>query len=449
MKVSVVGAGRMGLPLACVLAENGAITTVCDINPDIVDAVRAGKSPYCEPGLDSLIEEMRTLERLDATTSTTAAAMASDVIIVIVPAHLTPEKKIDYSILLAASAAVGKGLRRNSLVIYETTVSVGGTRHVLIPALEAASGLKAGHDFDVAFSPERVKANLVLSRLKSTTKVVGGVNDESRTRAAEFYRTYLQAPVDDVGALEAAELVKLAGMVYRDVNIALANELASYSETVGVDFDRVRLAANTDGEANLLVPGIGVGGHCTPVYPYFLTVEANQLGVAQHLAQAGRAINDRQPKRHIDRLARQWRPLKGRNVHILGLGFRPDVKVEIFSPAFALQQQLEEYGAIVTLEDPYYSADEIRQAGFTPAHAGMDWLEAVILNTAHTDYSHPDFRQWRMMGVEAVVDGRNLWRREDVETAGMMYFGVGRALLSSHCAPMLSPQVTALQQAPL
>lgn len=417
----------MGLPLACVLAEHGAITTACDIDPHVVDTIRAGRSPYAEPGLDELIKNMTSLRRLDATTNTTAAAEAADVIIIIVPAHLTPEKEIDYGILLAASAAVGKGLRKNTLVIYETTVSVGGTRHVLVPALETYSGLKAGADFQVAFSPERVKANLVLSRLKSTIKVVGGYDEQSLERAASFYRMYLQAPVDEVGPLEAAELVKLVGMLYRDVNIALANELASFSELVGVEFERVRQAANTDGEANLLVPGIGVGGHCTPVYPYFLTRESKRLGVIQHLAEAARLINDRQPKRHLDRLARQWHSLNGRHIHILGLGFRPGVKVDTFSPAFALHKELTGYGAAVTIEDPYYSADEIRAAGFEPAHVGVDRLEAVVLNTAHPEYAQPDFALWRASGIEAVVDGRNFWQRDLIEAAGIMYFGVGRA----------------------
>ena len=279
----------MGLPLACIFGKHGADVTVSDINPAIAQAIDAGACPYEEPGLAELMSELHRAGRLHGTTDTAKAASEADAIVVIVPAHLTPDRYIDFSILQAASADVGRGLKRGALVIYETTVTVGGTRGSLIPVLEKHSGLKAGADFHVAYSPERVKANLVLSRLETTPKVVGGLDPVSLDKAAAVYREYLGAPVDEVGTIEAAEMTKLLGMLYRDVNIALVNELAAFCEMAGVDFDRVRSAANSDGEADLLIPGIGVGGHCTPVYPYFLTRESRRLGVTQmHLGSGSR-----------------------------------------------------------------------------------------------------------------------------------------------------------------
>jgi nucleotide sugar dehydrogenase len=426
MNVAVVGAGRMGLPLACAIAARGASTTVCDINHTLVDAINTGDCPYNEPGLAELMHEGLQSGLLRASTDTSAAARNAETIIIIVPAHLTREKEIDYSILRAASTAVAKGLSPGALVIYETTVSVRGTRRVLAPLLEKESGLKAGRDFFVAFSPERVKANLVLERLRTTPKVVGGYDDLSRRRALAFYSTYLGAPVDDVGTLEAAELTKLVDMLYRDVNIALANELAEFSEAVGVDFELVRKAANRNGESNLLMPGIGVGGHCTPVYPYFLTAESRRLGVIQRLAETARLVNDTQPRRHVLRLALAWQPLRGKGVHILGLGFRPGVKVDTFSSAYPLRDELLRHDAVVTLEDPYYSAEEIRRAGFTPAHAGTTGIDAIILNTAHPQYALPDFAHWAGTGVSAVLDGRSYWDPEVVTRAGLIYVGTGR-----------------------
>lgn len=431
MNVVVVGGGRMGLPLACVFADNGAATTVCDVNPTLVETLNAGRCPYEEPGLAELIRTVHDAGRFKASTDTPGAVAGADVIVVIVPAHLTPERDIDFAILQAASAAVGKGLRRGALVSYETTVSVRGTRQRLIPVLEKHSGLKAGDDFQVAFSPERVKANLVLSRLRETPKVVGGYDDASRKKAVAFYRKYLGAPVDDVGTIEAAELSKLVGMVYRDVNIALANELAAFCEAVGVDFELVRLASNKDGEANLLIPGIGVGGHCTPVYPYFLTREARRLGVPQRLPEIARSINDAQPGRHVQRLANSWKPLENKRVHILGLGFRPGVKVDTFSSAYALRAELTEQNAIVSLEDPFYSESEIERAGFAPARAGVDALDAVILNTAHAEFADADFESWRATGIEAVVDGRDLWNADAVQRAGLLYLGLGKGAVAA------------------
>jgi len=415
----------MGLPLACVFAKHGAHVTVADIDPAIVTSVSTGRCPYEEPGLPELMAATHDAGRLMATTDTAAAVSASDAVVVIVPAHLTVEKEIDFSVLQAASAAIGRGLKRDTLIVYETTVSVGGTRRNLIPVLEQNSGLAAGRDFHVAYSPERVKANKVLSRLQDTPKVVGALDAESRRRAIELYGDYLRSPIDDVGSLEAAESTKLLGMLFRDVNIALANELAAFCELAGVDFERVRRAANTDGEANLLMPGIGVGGHCTPVYPYFLTRESRRLGIAQRISEVAREINDGQPARQLDRVATVWKPLAGRPVHVLGLGFRPGVKVDTRSPAYALRDALIHHGAVPTIEDPHYTPRELERAGFQPGSS--DAAELIVLNTAHPEFRSPDFGAWRSTGVEAVLDGRNFWNQGQAEDAGIMYFGIGRS----------------------
>ncbi len=214
-------------------------------------------------------------------------------------------------------------------------------------------------------------------------------------------------------------------MLYRDVNIALANELAAFCEIAGVDFETIRAAANTDGEANLLSPGIGVGGHCTPVYPYFLTRESKRLGMIQRISEAAREINDYQPARQIDRVAKVWKNLSGEKVHVMGLGFRPGVKVDTFSPAYALNEHLVRLGALVTLEDPLYTPDELASVGFEPGHAEAATL--VILNTAHAEFSQPDFHKWREGSVRALLDGRNLWDQGSAEGADLVYFGIGRS----------------------
>ena len=425
MKITVVGGGRMGLPLACAFGRNGAIVTVSDLNDSLVEMIKAGECPYEEPGLADSIHELHAAGRLSATTNTAEAVSTSETVVIIVPAHLTAERDIDLSILKAASADVGRGLAPGTLVIYETTVSMGSTRTSLVPVLEEHSGLTAGKDFAVGYSPERVKANLVLARLAMTPKAVGGLNDASRARVVDFYTRYLGAPVDDVGSLEAAEMTKLVGMLYRDVNIALANELAAFCELAGVDFESVRAAANRDGEANLLAPGIGVGGHCTPVYPYFLTRESRRLGLTQRISEAAREINDTQPARELDRVAAVWKPLHEQRVHLLGLGFRPDVKVDTFSPAYTLKDVLRKHGAKVTIEDPLYTDAEIRASGFQPGDSAGAAL--IVLNTGHKAFLDPDFGRWRSDGVEALLDGRNIWSQSKAEEAGILYFGIGKA----------------------
>jgi nucleotide sugar dehydrogenase len=439
MKITVVGGGRMGLPLACMFGKHGASVTVSDINQVLVNSIHTGVCPYEEPGLPELMGDLHKAGRLSATTNTRKASSESDVIVVIVPAHLTSDRDINFSILQMASEEIGKGLQPGTLVVYETTVAVGGTRRCLIPCLEQNSGLKAGVDFHVAYSPERVKANHVLARLETTPKVVGGLDAASCAKAVAFYGQYLGAPVDDVGTIEAAEMAKLLGMLYRDVNIALANEFAAFCEVSGVDFERVRQAANTDGEANLLMPGIGVGGHCVPVYPYFLTRESRRLGLPQRISEAAREINDYQPARQLERVEARWQSLKGEKVHIMGLGFRPGVKVDIFSPTYALRDELQRLGARVTLEDPYYTNEELRDAGFEPGSTGM--ARVVVLSTAHKEFADPDFAAWRKAGVEVVLDGRNFWNQHEAEAAGVLYFGIGRSSRVERTSPQTAAMV--------
>lgn len=428
-QVVVVGGGRMGLPLACVLADNGAQVTVCDVRQELVDDINAGRAPYPEePGLEEIMARVHAAGTLRASTDTSASVAQAQYVVVIVPAHLTPERDIDYHILESASAAVARGLRKGTLVSYETTVAVGGVRAKLVPVLERESGLEAGEDFFVSFSPERVKANLVFAKLRTTPKIVGGINSASAAKAEAFYRDYLVRDADkviNVDAMEAAEFAKLADMLFRDVNIALANELASYAEAVGVDFSRVRAAANTCDESGLLFPGIGVGGHCTPVYPYFIIRDGERRNATQRLATAARQINDGQPERNVQRLEAAIGPLAGKRVHILGLAFRPDVKVEIFSSAYPLGDALRARGAVVTIEDPMYSDEELRAQGFDTARVGIDSLDAVLLNTAHSAFKAPDFGAWHRSGIRAVVDGRNCLDRAAVEKAGLRYLGVG------------------------
>lgn len=421
--VAVIGAGKMGLPLACTFASLGAQVVACDKSKDVVDSINKGKCHFDEPGLAELLAEQVKAGRLKATTETSAAVAKCKVIVVIVPVLLTEHNEADTSVIEAVTQDIARGLKPGSLVSYETTLPVGGTR-ALIPLLES-SGLKAGKDFDLAFSPERVKSQFVLRNLTKNAKAVGGISPAAAERAAAFYQKLLGVKVFNVGSLEAAELVKLAGMVYRDVNIALANELARYAVGAGLDLLPILEAANTDGEAQILAPGIGVGGHCTPVYPHFLLKDAQHRGIDLPLATAGRQINDQQPKQLIASFEQCWQPLAGRQVAILGLGFRPEVKESLYSPAFALRDELIKRGANVKLHDPLYSASEIKHEGFEPYELyGKPPLDALILNTAHSHYKTLDFGKLKKSGLKAVLDGRDLWSRQSVEEHGLLYLSV-------------------------
>lgn len=427
-RVTLIGAGKMGLPIACSFANRGAHVIACDKNEDVVRTINSGSVPFDEPGLAEMLSEVVAAGRLTASTNTVEAVRKSNVVVVLVPVLLTPENEADISIISSVTKQIAEGMQPGTMVVYETTLPVGTTRS-LLPILET-SGLKAGRDFDLVFSPERVKSQLVLQRLTENAKIVGGITDSAAERGAEFYGKYLGAPVINVKTLEAAELVKLAGMVYRDVNIALANELAAYADRIGVDIMPVIQAANTDGEAQILMPGIGVGGHCTPVYPHFLVNDATRKNVAVNIIQHSRLRNDDQPAYMIDLLEEQYGSVRGKRIGILGLGFRPQVKESLYSPAFVLRDELKSRNADVVLHDPLYDAGEISAEGFEGFSLDERNLpEVLVLNTAHAQYKKIDLRKLSTNGVKAIVDGRNLFNPADVQTAGIKYIGVGRGNL--------------------
>ncbi len=430
MIVSVVGAGKMGLPLACHFAARGARVHACDVNAELVAAINSGTCPIDEPGVPELLAAAVAGGALTATTDTGTAVAESDAVVVIVPALLTDDLHADLSILESVTRQIAAAMQPGLLVSYETTVPVGTTRNRFLPILEEG-GRRVGEDFHLAFSPERVRSGHVLEFLDVTPKVVGGADADSEKRAEAFYREMLGAPVLPAGSLETAEFVKLAGMIYRDVNIALANELARYADAVGVDYLDAAPIANTNGVAHLLTPGIGVGGHCTPVYPYFLIHDAREQSIGSALATAARRVNDGQAGYVVAGLDRALGGLTGTRILILGLAFRPGVKEHLFSPAFLVRDELSRRGADVLLHDPLYDDAEIRAHGFTPAPLDAPGVDAVVLVTAHAQYADLDPAVLAGRGVRAVADGRGAWAPEVVTAAGMRYVGVGRGAAPS------------------
>ncbi len=246
MNVVVVGGGKIGLPLACAFAANGAQVTVCDIDPELVAKVNGGQSPHLEPELSDRLKAVVEQGRLAASVDTPAAVGRAEAVVIIVDAKLTAGSEIDYGNLKQASAAVAGSLQKGALVSFETTLPVGGCRGELVPILET-SGLKAGRDFDVVFSPERVKSNLIFQHLEKTPKVVGGLNVASARAGEAFYRRYLGAEVMNVGTLESAEFVVLEG-ASNDVKCHLIRE---YAREAGVI--RREIAVFDDGGVPILV----------------------------------------------------------------------------------------------------------------------------------------------------------------------------------------------------
>jgi nucleotide sugar dehydrogenase len=404
--VAVVGAGKMGLPLCAQFADHGWHVIAVDVQQSVVDAINEGRSHVTEePGLAELVATAHAGGRLRATTDGTAAARDADVVVLIVPVMLDDGQQPDYRYMDSAVASIAPGVHAGSLVIFETTLPVGDTRDRFTPRLEAASGLKADEDFFVAFSPERLYSGAALRNLATYPKLVGGVGPASTARAATFYDAVLDTEIVAMSNSEAAEFSKLADTTYRDVNIALANEFARYAERVNVDVHEVIAAANSQPYSHIHQPGLGVGGHCIPVYPHFLLSRAPEL----ELVALSRRTNDGQVGVAIRALEKEIGGLAGVPVLVLGVTYRHGVHELAYSRALPLIERLAHHGALVSAWDPLLTADEISRLGATP----WTWGETAPFRALVTQTADPQFSRldpgW-FPDLEVLFDGRDSLR---------------------------------------
>ncbi len=418
MNVAVVGIGRIGLPLAVTIASRGHRVTGCDINAALVEQVNRGENPLPdEAGLGELLRRTIAEGTFRATTDTAGAAAHAHVILFAVRVDIAPDGRADLQHLLAAIDTVAPTLQPGTLCIFDTTLPVGTTRRILVPRLEQG-GRRLGHDLHVAFSPERLLMGRVIEDLTRYPKVVGGVDPEGGRRAADFYRTTFGGEVLQLSSAEAAELSKLAEGAYRDLNIALANELAMVADVHGLDISEVIRAANSQPYSHIHVPGTGVGGHCIPVYPRFLM----QGEGPSALSALGRQVNDAMPGYAVRRLSSLLGGLQGRRVVILGLTFRPDVAVTFHTNAVDLRRELEYLGAHVEGHDPLLSPEGIASLGFTVAPDPPHGYDAAIVHSFHRAYATLDWPQVAPL----ILDARNALDRTALEARGVRYVGIGR-----------------------
>lgn len=427
MNICVIGLGKIGLPLAAQYASKGHKVIGCDVNEKVIELVNSGISHIRdEPELDEKVKTAVQKGLLSATLDTVSAVRESEAIVIIVPLTVDTKGRINYGAIDSATEKVAEGLQRGSLVIYETTLPVGDTRKRFTPMLEK-SGLKAGEDFYLVFSPERVSSGVMFDYLRNIPKLVGGINDESTKKGVEFYEQVLDSKVIPVSSCEVAEAAKLFDMVYRDINIAVANEFAKFCNARDLNVSEIIEAANTNPFSHILQPGVGVGGHCAPVYPHFLIKNAAEVGVDLSIAKKARKINDDMPKFTVGILKKEFGSLKKKNVLVLGLAYRGNVKETFMSPSIALIKHLKKAGAYVFLHDPLFSKEEIEAFGATVADPkNMELIDAVILATNHREYRNLDFAELKKKGTKIFIDGRNITPPQKVKEHNITYRGIGR-----------------------
>jgi len=452
--VAVYGLGKMGLPLAAVYGDVTGNAIGVDVDPDVVDTVNAGKSHVAdEPGLGDLVGDLVDRDALRATTNGDVAAREARIHVVIVPTLVDDANDPDLSIVESVVDDVAAGLDHGDLVVVESTVPPRTCRDVVAPTLADKSGLDEDQ-FGVAFCPERTASGRALQDIRGAyPKVVGGIDDESGRVAELVYGEITDNDVVRVADATTAETVKVLEGVYRDVNIALANELGQYARDLDVSVVDAIEAANTQPYCDLHTPGAGVGGHCIPYYPYFLI---DQFETASPLLETARRVNDTMPTyvagRTRDELDLLGVDPTGADVLVMGLTYRPGVAETRETPALPIVDALATTCASVDVVDPVLDdttafeaagATTVTLDALTPdAEAVADGGTAVSADSARDSRASPEYDAVVLvtdqpafedvdiprLGPDArdllVVDGRQALRALD-DHPGVRYRGVG------------------------
>jgi UDP-N-acetyl-D-glucosamine dehydrogenase len=390
MAVGIVGLGYVGLPLAVAFAEAGEQVVAVDTDPLKVTAIRAGQS-YVED-----IPSARLHAALPTITATShfQPLARTDAIAICVPTPLTPNREPDLSALTSAVDALGLVLQHGQLVVLESTTYPGTTREQVVPRLEEHSEMRVGRDFNVAFSPERVDPGRTDYTMRNTPKVVGGMTAACGDRAEALYSLVCDHVIR-VSTPEAAEMTKLLENIFRSVNIALVNELAILADRMGIDIWEVVDAASTKPYGFMrFEPGPGMGGHCLPVDPFYLTWRAREFHMSTEFIELAGKVNQQMPAHCLERIERALndvsKPIRGSQVAILGVSYKAGVGDTRESPALRIVEVLAERGASIRYHDPYVpslpdlgltsvsldeAVDEADVVVLVTPHAGIDYVE--------------------------------------------------------------------------
>jgi UDP-N-acetyl-D-glucosamine dehydrogenase len=411
--IAIVGLGYVGLPLSLQFARSGVNVLGLDLDPEKVDALNGGRSYIKHVAAETVAEEVKA-NRLEATTDF-ARVDEVQAIIICVPTPLNKNREPDISYILETGRAIAAYIRKGTLVVLESTTYPGTTDEDLRAVLEAGSGFKAGEDFHLAFSPEREDPANPDSKVGEVPKLVGGLTPACLEKAVQLYRRAIKTVVP-VSSCRVAEAAKLLENIFRSVNIALVNELKLVYASMGIDIWEVIAAAKTKPFGFMaFYPGPGLGGHCIPIDPFYLTWKAREFEHSTRFIELAGEINTAMPDYVVHRVAEalndKGKAIKGSRILILGLAYKPNVDDERESPSYRLLEKLAQRGADVAYHDPYVPV--IRPTREHPQWAGNEsvpWDQAtiqgfdlVVVATAHACVNYHELADW----AHCIVDTRN------------------------------------------
>jgi len=420
--VGVIGLGYVGLPLAVEKAKAGFKTIGFDVQKTKVDMVNRGENYIGDVVGNDLADVVNS--GLLSASSDFSFIKCVDFIAICVPTPLDQHQQPDISCVKSSAESVSKYLKKGSVVVLESTTYPGTTEELLKPILEQGSGLVCGEDFYLGFSPERVDPGNLIYKTKNTPKVVGAVGQDALEVIAHMYRAILDSDVFEVSRPIVAEMEKLLENTYRNINIGMVNELAMLCEKMGINVWEVIEAAKTKPYGfQAFYPGPGLGGHCIPLDPYYLSWKAREYGFHTSMIEASMMINDRMPEYCVGRIARilnrYKKPLNGSRILVLGVAYKQDIDDYRESPALRVIELLEDADAIVDFSDPYI--ERYRFNGKIKTRINIDEVDVsvfdiIVLTTAHTAF---DYCMLASSGVP-IFDTKNAFRNAaccgDIET---------------------------------
>lgn len=393
--VGVVGLGYVGLPLAVEKAKAGFRTIGFDVQNQKVEAVNAGHN-YIGDVVDEDLAELVKSGLLSATTDF-SFVQDVDFIAICVPTPLNSHQEPDISYVRESAISISKYLRKGTMVVLESTTYPGTTEELIKPILEEGSGLRCGEDFYLGFSPERVDPGNLVYKTKNTPKVVGAIGEDAVQVIAHMYRAVLDGDVKEVSSPAVAEMEKILENTYRNVNIGLVNELAMLCDRMNINIWEVIDAAKTKPYGfQAFYPGPGLGGHCIPLDPYYLSWKAREYGFHTSMIESSMMINDRMPEYCVERagkiLNRFQKALNGARILLLGVAYKQDIDDYRESPALKVFEEFEKMGSKVEFFDPYISSYHFKGK----VHNGIEKIDEdvlssydlVVITTAHSSVDY-------------------------------------------------------------
>lgn len=419
MKLCVIGLGYIGLPTAIIFALHGVKVHGVDINKNVIDTLQKGELHIKEPGLK---EKLVKVIRNGALTVSTVPEEA-DAFIISVPTPLTENKKVDLSYVESATNAILPFLKKGNLVILESTVPPGTVENTLVTLLEKST-LKIGEELFVSHSPERVLPGKLLQELVDNDRVVGGINEESAQKTVSLYKHFVKGNIY-VTDVRTAELVKLIENTYRDVNIALANELAVVCEKLDINVWEAIKLANFHPRVNIHSPGPGVGGHCIAVDPWFLIEQSPKEA---KLLLLSRTINSSVPYRIVELIERVVKHIEKPTITLLGLSYKKNIDDIRESPSLIIYEQLLEKNYNVKLHDPYVKKRFKEQV--ESIELAIDKTDCLVILADHDEYSRIPFNQLKnRFKTKNIIDTRYIIDVNSLVEDGFACYQIGTSHL--------------------